>query len=94
MLNGIVLYLAVCKQKLYLCETELFEIELFTCIKTDQALNNLQWLMCHKTNQTKPKWKNKGFFFFFFLLEMNNPKFLTNKKIYLFLCINNVIKSA
>ena len=29
--------------------TELFEIELFTCIKVDLALNNLQWLICHKT---------------------------------------------
>ena len=26
-----------------------YEIELFTCIKMDLALNNPQWLMCHKT---------------------------------------------
>ena len=29
--------------------TELFEIELIICIKIDFALNNLQWLICHKT---------------------------------------------
>ena len=36
--------------------TELFEKELFMSIKMDLALNNLQWLICHKTkpNQTKP----------------------------------------
>ena len=36
--------------------TGLFEIELFICIKKDLALNNLQWLICHriKPNQTKP----------------------------------------
>ena len=29
-------------------------MELFVCIKLDLALNNLQWLICHKTkpNQT------------------------------------------
>ena len=33
----------------------MFEIEPFICIKMDLALNNLQWLVCHKTqpNQTK-----------------------------------------
>ena len=33
----------------------MFEIELFIWIKMDLALNNLQWLICHKTkpNQTK-----------------------------------------
>ena len=31
---------------------ELFEIELFICIKMDLALNNLQWLRCNKTNQS------------------------------------------
>ena len=32
----------------------MFEIELFVCIKMDLALNNLQWLICHKAklNQT------------------------------------------
>ena len=29
-------------KKVYLYETELFEIELFICIKMDLALNNLQ----------------------------------------------------
>ena len=35
----------------------MFEIELFICIKIDLALNNLQWLICHKTkpNQNKTK---------------------------------------
>ena len=32
--------------------TELFEIELITCIKMDLALNNLQMLICHKTQPT------------------------------------------
>ena len=28
---------------------ELFEVKLSLCIKIDLALNNRQWLMCHKT---------------------------------------------
>ena len=32
---------------------ELFEIEQFICIKLDLGLNNMQWLICHKSNQTK-----------------------------------------
>ena len=32
--------------------TELFEIELISYIKMDLALNNLQRLICHKTQQT------------------------------------------
>ena len=32
-----------------LCQTELFERELFLCIKMNSALNNLQWLICNKT---------------------------------------------
>ena len=35
--------------------TELFEIERLISIKMDLALNNLQWLMCHKP--IKPKLK-------------------------------------
>ena len=34
--------------------TELFGIELIICIKIDLALNNLQRLICHKTQKTKP----------------------------------------
>ena len=30
----------------------MFELKLFICIKMDLALNNLKWLICHKT---KPK---------------------------------------
>ena len=30
-------------------QTELFEIELIMCIKMDLVLNNLQRLICHKT---------------------------------------------
>ena len=37
--------------KLYLCLTELFEIELIICIKMNLALNNLQRLICHKPKQ-------------------------------------------
>ena len=53
MLYWIVLnrHLTVYKQKNYSCYTELFEIELFLCIKMDLALNNLQWLICTKPNQ-------------------------------------------
>ena len=38
----------------------MFEIELFICIKMDLELNNLQWLICHKTkpNQSKPNITN------------------------------------
>ena len=32
----------------------MFEIELIIYIKMDLALNNLQRLICHKTQQTKP----------------------------------------
>ena len=38
--------------KLYLCSTELFEIEVIICIKRDLALNNLQKSICHKTQTT------------------------------------------
>ena len=39
---------------MYLCKNELFEIELFLTIKMYLVLNNLQWLVYHKTkpNQT------------------------------------------
>ena len=42
-------------KELYLYKIELFELEQFICIKMDLALNNLEWLMYHKTkpNQTK-----------------------------------------
>ena len=33
----------------YLCQIELFKIELFICIKMDLASNNLQRLICLKT---------------------------------------------
>ena len=35
--------------KLYSCQIELFEIELIICIKMDLTLNNLQRLICGKT---------------------------------------------
>ena len=38
----------------YLCKTELFEIEQIIYIKMDLALNNLQRLICHKTQKNKP----------------------------------------
>ena len=37
----------------FVCKTELFEIELIVCIKIDLVLNNLQRLICHKTQPTK-----------------------------------------
>ena len=47
--------------------TELFEMELFICIKVDLALNNLQGLICHK-NQTN---NNIGWNLSLRLLNMN-----------------------
>ena len=51
---------------MYLCLTELFEIELFICIKMDLELNNLQRLICHKTQTNKqvlkPVFMTKGSF--------------------------------
>ena len=44
------------KWKIKLC-TELFEIELFICIKMDLALNDLQWLICYKSKPNQTKWK-------------------------------------
>ena len=38
---------------MYLCLTELFEIELFICIKINLALNDLQRLICHKIQINK-----------------------------------------
>ena len=40
--------------KMYLCWAELFEIEVLICVKMDFALNNLQRLICHKTQTNKP----------------------------------------
>ena len=37
---------------MYSRQTELFEIELIIYIKMDLALNNLQRLICHKTQPT------------------------------------------
>ena len=39
--------------------TELFETELFICIKMDSTLNNLQRLTCHKTQTSKPNSNTK-----------------------------------
>ena len=46
---------------MYLCWTELFEIEVSIRIKIDLALNNLKTLLCHKTqtNQTKLEQSDK-----------------------------------
>ena len=38
---------------MYSWYTELFEIERIICIQMDLALNNLQSLICHKTQVTK-----------------------------------------
>ena len=49
---------------MYLCWTELFEIELLICIKMDLALNNLQRLICHKnqpTNQPNKQTENNTY---------------------------------
>ena len=60
--------------KLYLCLTELFEIELIIYIKMDLALNNLQRLICHKTQQTKqPTNENFMKIPFYFIRRMRFP---------------------
>ncbi len=41
--------------------TKLFEIELTVCIKMDLTLNNLQKLICHKTQPTNQNWSNIEF---------------------------------
>ena len=40
---------------MYFCLTELFEKDLFMCIRMDLTLNNLQWLICHKTKPNQIK---------------------------------------
>ena len=35
--------------------TELLKIELFICMKMNLALNNLQWLICHKIKPNQIK---------------------------------------
>ena len=42
-------HLTVCKQKSCTYAELNYLKELFICIKMDSALNNLQWLICHKT---------------------------------------------
>ena len=59
--------------KLYVCQTEEFEIELFICIKMGLALNNLHRLICHK-NQLNKQTKNietKSFFLNFKIQNLN-----------------------
>ena len=46
----------------YLCWIELFEIQLFIYIKIDLTLNNLQKLICHKTQTNNRLWVNKWTF--------------------------------
>ena len=42
-------------------------------MKMDLALNNLQWLICHKTKQNQPRlYVNKAKLMFFFLLVKSN----------------------
>ena len=50
----------------YLCYTDLFEMELFTCIKMDLPLNNQKRLICHKSpnKQTNKLIYLYGFFTF------------------------------
>ena len=49
----------------------MFEIELIICIKIDLALNNLQRLICHKTQTTKPNNHLHLFFSSFCLFIVN-----------------------
>ena len=41
-------------KNVFSCKTESMEIEQLKYIKMDLALNNLQNLICHKTQTTKP----------------------------------------
>ena len=52
-------HLTLRKQNLYSCLTELFKIKQFICIKMDLSLNNLQRLICHKTQTKKKQQANK-----------------------------------
>ena len=49
-LNGLnCFHISLCvNKKMYLCLTELFEMKLLICIKMNLALNDVQWLICHK----------------------------------------------
>ena len=40
---------------MYLSKSELFEIELFICIKMDMAINNQQLLICHKNQPSSAR---------------------------------------
>ena len=55
--------------------TELFEIELTICIKMDLVLNNLQRLICHKTQPTtsleEQGWRKRSY-----LLKDGNKKWV------------------
>ena len=64
------LHLTVCKQKIYLFSTELFEIEFFICIKMDLAFHNLQRLICHKPKQTIKMGHYQKFFIITHFLKM------------------------
>ena len=61
---------------MYLCKTELFEIELLICIKMDLAINNLQMLICHKPKQTNKQTK-------LIFLQNTNCEKVSRLKLYL-----------
>ena len=46
---------------MYLCKTELFEKELFICIKMDLALNNLEMLIWHPPPASKQTLKRRNY---------------------------------
>ena len=52
-----ILLLGQIELSVVLSQTELFELELFICIKMGLALNNLQWLIYRKTKPKKTKKK-------------------------------------
>ena len=62
----------------------IYEIELIICIKMDLALNNLQRLICHKTQIPKQQVLNQFFAFlsFYSLICWNN-------EVYQFFCVNS-----
>ena len=82
---------------MYSCWTELFEIELTSCIKMDLALNNLQGLICHKTPKNKPNllvfyfdnlWCSSKLLSSFLQIKIKKLKLFLMKQCWSFWCSN------
>ena len=61
----------------------MFEIELLICIKINFAFNNLQWLICHKTQPNRIKSNHKFFLSFLSYFEIvPNDEMRTTQEFY------------